>query len=103
MAVALRVQGGFAHCYHFTYKARGLMLAGKVVAKASLDKERAKQKVRGVAGARAVCARAPGALRGCGCVLDVGLGWCEVWEAWGSGEVSGCVRSCWLRSACTEL
>jgi hypothetical protein len=45
---ACSAQGGFAYCYLFTYKARHMILAGKVVSKDSLTKERAKQKVGGL-------------------------------------------------------
>lgn len=41
-------QGGFAKCYLFTEATNEENYAGKVVAKSSLKKERAKQKVRSI-------------------------------------------------------
>lgn len=43
--IVLFLQGGFAYCYQFTLAAREMVLAGKVVAKKSLSRERARQKV----------------------------------------------------------
>ena len=41
----MRAQGGFAKCYKFTELSRNRVVAGKVVAKSSLTKSRAKQKL----------------------------------------------------------
>ena len=46
MLVCPCVQGGFARCFAFTNMDKNKLVAGKVVDKMSLNKNKAKQKVR---------------------------------------------------------